>query len=74
MRPEPTAILAACAARDGRTAEAAEYSRLTVDADPRNWEWWYLARSSRAPRVKIPVKPYARRATATPWACPPQVC
>jgi hypothetical protein len=42
MRPEPTAVLALCAAQAGRAGEAIGLSHETVAADPNDWEWNYL--------------------------------
>jgi hypothetical protein len=42
MRPEPYAVLALCAARDGRRDDALRLAQRAVDADPGDWEWRYM--------------------------------
>jgi hypothetical protein len=42
LRPEPTAVLALCAARVGQLADAVELAHVTVTKDPLSWEASYL--------------------------------
>jgi hypothetical protein len=42
MRPEPSAILALCAARAGDARTATRLAHDAVESDPLDWEWRYL--------------------------------
>ena len=58
MRPEPHAVLAACALRRDDPAEARRQVGKAVAADPENWEWRYLdaliaGASGRDPRPAL---------------------
>jgi hypothetical protein len=42
MRPEPYAVLALCAARNGQRDDALRLGQRAVQADPEDWEWRYM--------------------------------
>jgi O-antigen ligase len=42
FRPEPIAVLALCAMRDGQVSEAGSLATAMVEADPKDWEWRYI--------------------------------
>jgi Flp pilus assembly protein TadD len=60
MLPEPHALLALCALRDDRPADAQRLARRAVATDPNDWEWRFLdalviGTSGRDPRPELRV-------------------